>query len=77
MKKVFRLIVKIEDIDVDLYFEDQKTADKTVDFLNKLLTDEAKEKIKYEAEIHEVFSKETAMEQILMGLGMTKPDGIN
>jgi len=60
-----------------LYFEDQKTADKTVDFLNKLLTDEAKEKIKYEAEIHEVFSKETAMEQILMGLGMTKPDGIN
>jgi hypothetical protein len=77
MKQVFKLIVKIEDIDVDLYFEDQKTADKTVEFLNKLLTDEAKEKIKYEAEIHEVFSKETAMEQILMGLGMTNPDEIN
>ena len=70
MKQVFRLIVKIEDIDVDLYFEDQNTAEKTVDFLTKQLTDKAKRKIKFVAEVHEVYSKDSAIEQIMQNLGM-------
>jgi len=77
MKQVFRLIVQIEDFEADLYFEDQDTAEKTLDFLSNLLTDKAKRKLNIVAEIHEVYSKDTAIEQIIKSLGMNETDLIN
>lgn len=78
MKQVFRLIVQIEDFESDLFFEDQNTAEKTLDILSNLLTDKAKKNLHVKAEIHEIYSKETALEQILKGLGMNKQtDEIN
>ena len=70
MKQVFRLIVQIESLNVDLYFEDENSVEKTVDYLTNQLTDKAKKKIKFAAEIHEVYSKDTAIEQIIQNLGL-------
>ena len=68
MKQVFRLIVQIEGLKVDLYFEDENSVEKTVAFLSNQMTDKAKKKIKFAAEIHEVYSKDTAIEQIIQNL---------
>jgi hypothetical protein len=74
MKQVFQLNIQIGDINTDLYFEDKKSAESIVNLLANALNDEAKKHFKVEAFIHEVYSKETASEQILMGLGLTIKD---
>jgi len=70
MKKVFHLNIKLEDIDFDLYFEDQDTAERTVAMLEGSLTNKAKKLLKITANVCEVYSKDTAMEQILLGFGL-------
>ncbi len=74
MKQVFQVNIQIGDINTDLFFEDQASAENTVNLLVNMLNDKAKKHFKVEAFIHEVYSKETASEQILMGLGLTVKD---
>ena len=76
MKQVFHLNITIEDIKVDLYFEDQDTAERMMNFMNEVLTKKAKKKLKVVAQIHEVYTKETAVEQIMEGFGMAE-DGMS
>jgi len=70
MKEVFHLNIKIGEIDSDLYFEDQDTAESVAGWLNENLTKDAKKLLKITATFHEVYSKDTAMENILFGMGL-------
>jgi len=70
MKKVFQLNIKLKDLDFDLYFEDQEAAESTVAILEGTLTNKAKKLLKITAHVCEVHTKETALAQILKGIGL-------
>ena len=74
MKQVFQLKIQIGDINSDLYFEEKEVAEYAFDFLMKMLTDEAKKKIKIEANFHEINTKDMITEYFLGIMGLTVDD---
>ena len=75
MKHVYHLNIKIsKNANHDLYFENQEIAESVAELLMKSLTEEGRKKIKITANIHEVYSGQTASEQLLIAMGVSKED---
>jgi len=75
MKLVYHLNIQLDEVNSDFYFENQKVADGTITFLNSMLTEEAKKKLKITATIHKVYTGIKVAEEFIKGmelLGLVK-----
>lgn len=77
MKEIFHLNIQTEKKDYNLYFEDKDTAENTVKFLTEYLVKEPSTKLKINATVHKVYSKETILEDFLFALDLVKMEGKN
>lgn len=67
MKQVYHVIVHFNNKKFDLYFDDQETAENIAMFL-EFMAENAKKEIKVEYIVQEVYSKETTIEKVKIGL---------
>lgn len=74
MRKVYHLAISIDELKLDVYFEDQETAESMINFIEATISEKAKKRFKYEANVHEVHTRESAMLQIAEGFGMAIKD---
>ena len=77
MKQVFQINIQTEGLNADFYFESQDAAESAVLFLESLIDKKAKGKLKITANICQVHTKESAIEQMLIGLHLNDPREIN
>lgn len=67
MSQVYQLVVHWGEKKSDLYFEDKDTAERVAEFIRFMAKDHPTP-IRIEAIEQEVYSRETAIEKIIMGL---------
>lgn len=67
MNQVYHVIVHFNNKKFDLYFDDQETAENIAMFL-EFMAENAKKEIKVEYKVQEVYSKETTIEKLKIGL---------
>ena len=67
MKQVYHVIVHFNNKKFDLYFDDQETAENIAIFL-EFMAENAKKEIIVEYIVQEVYSKETTIEKVKIGL---------
>jgi ribosomal protein L1 len=67
MSEVYHVVVHFNNKKFDLYFDDQETAENIAMFL-EFMAENAKKEIKVEYIVQEVYSKETTIEKLKIGL---------
>ena len=76
-KKVFRLNIKFQDKNFDLFFQDQDTADRMIAFLNEGIVKKSDVEITITPTIEKVLSREDTIEDIIKGLSIIGMFGEN